>query len=71
MDDDIKRQVSVDIGRRNLLKLTGVNAAAAGVLSLSNRISFAQALWRGIRRFPKATASIRPRCDSITDSAST
>ncbi|MGF6549489.1 alpha/beta hydrolase [Paraburkholderia youngii] len=54
MDDDIKRQVSVDIGRRNLLKLTGFNAAAAGVLSLSNRISFAQGTLAWDKTFPQS-----------------
>jgi uncharacterized protein len=49
-----EQQADLDVGRRNLLKLTGVGAAALGVLAVTNGTAFAQANLAWDKTFPKS-----------------
>ncbi|HEX8569434.1 MAG TPA: alpha/beta hydrolase [Caulobacteraceae bacterium] len=51
---DLNQRRDMDLGRRQLLKLTGVGVAAAGALSLSNGAAFAQAAAGWDKTFPKS-----------------
>lgn len=48
-----EQQAGLDIGRRNLLKLTGVSAAALGALSLTSGTAFAQYAGTWDKTFPQ------------------
>lgn len=50
----IEQQAGLDIGRRNLWKLTGVSAAALGVLSLVNNKAVAQYAGTWDKTFPQS-----------------
>lgn len=51
--DVAEQQDGIDIGRRKLLKLTGVGAGALGVLSVTNGKAFAQYAGAWDKTFPK------------------
>lgn len=51
--DVVEQQDGIDMGRRNLLKLTGAGAAALGVLSVTNGKVFAQYAGTWDKTFPK------------------
>lgn len=53
-ESTVEEQGDLDVGRRNLLKLTGVGAAALGVLSVTNGTAFAQANLAWNKTFPKS-----------------
>ena len=65
-----EHHASVDVGRRNLLKLAGTGVAGLGVMSAIETPVFAQARSRGIRPFRRAIASITGRSPLTTGSAS-
>jgi uncharacterized protein len=53
-EDTVEQQAGLDVGRRNLLKLTGVSVAALGVMSVTNAPTFAQETLAWDKTFPKS-----------------
>lgn len=52
--DVVEQRAGLDIGRRDLLKLSGVSAAALGALSLTNGAAFAQYAGTWDKTFPQS-----------------
>jgi uncharacterized protein len=50
----VEHQAGIDVGRRNLLKLTGVGIAALGIMPVVDAPAFAQSTLAWDKTFPKS-----------------